>query len=615
MRTDDHVPEASGKPRGTATVTAPAGVPPDGCIPFRLRIGVTGHLRLSELDELRVAVNTAIDLAAAQSGYSADQQLSTPLRLTVVSALAEGADRLIAREVLRRQGSRLVCVLPVPRSELDVYLADFGSEASREEFRQLHESAWRRIYPRPGAVPTGTTREARDAGYLWAGREVIRNSDVIIALWDGKPPRGKGGTADLIRRMREHDTRLADAQPSLDPDHDLYRGRPVSALPAAQAPLVFDTAGPLRIIVPTDGDHTPMVDDAPPYDAAAKVTREQLASDLHGLDKLNRTRFAAASWRKSAEETANDLAPAEYRQWPRLEDIFEKITPPLVRADQAAMIAHRWFMVSSYFLFSCTAAATIIAAFQAVVFPGIWELTIGEVVLLVVTVVIVAAEKRWKNHERWFAYRFLAERLRSACYLLAAGVIPQAEFDIGGTPGDPVQNGWIRRAFTAVLAEQDTSQRKHTEPLETLSSLIRVRWVARQINYFENTSRKQMRSHERVRRMLYVVLGITIAAAVVHSLRVWPSGSIPTQVLVMCAIGLPAAAGALSNVRSLREFRRHSLRYARMADVLRMYLDQFEQEADINDLRRLARNIDGVLTAEARDWLGVVAEQGLEIHG
>jgi len=51
-----------------------------------------------------------------------------------------------------------------------------------------------------------------------------------------------------------------------------------------------------------------------------------------------------------------------------------------------------------------------------------------------------------------------------------------------------------------------------------------------------------------------------------------------------------------------------------MANVLRKYLDQFDYQSDIGSLVQLATNIDDILIAEARGWLGAVAEQGLEIH-
>jgi hypothetical protein len=594
-----------------------AGEEQRGRIPFRLRIGVTGHRNLPDSDELRKAINDAIDLAIAESGHSAAATPNTPVTLTVVSALAEGADRMVARAVLDRPGSKLISVLPVCKNDIDVYLSDFADDESRAEFHRYHDHAWRRISPPRGAIPEGTGKEAREAGYLWASLATVRNCDVLIALWDGEAARGTGGTADVIGRLRKRDERISDAEPS-EAAAGVF-GTAAALILSMDTPLVLDTAGPLRIIIPTKGDPTPRVDDAPPFNVAGDVIRKRIASDLGNLDRLNGIKFRPGKWSRAQNETRKYLAPDEYRQYPRLHGIFERITPPLIRADQAAIAANRLFLTLSYLLFCCTAAATIIAAFEAVVFPGTWGLTIGEIVFLAASLFIVFAERRWKTHERWTAYRFLTERLRSACYLLAAGATPGTEFETRDTPAEPGQHGWIQRAFTEILAEQGAGKQEDgagpegTEPLEILNSLIRVYWVSGQIDYFKSKSDRLMRQHNIVRSLLSAVLFITIAAAIVHSLHIWPLESNPTEALVMCAIGLPAVAAVLANIRSLREFSRHSTRFANMAKVLHWYLDQFVAESSVDHLRDLALSVYDVLTAESRGWLGAVSGRGIEI--
>jgi hypothetical protein len=167
----------------------------------------------------------------------------------------------------------------------------------------------------------------------------------------------------------------------------------------------------------------------------------------------------------------------------------------------------------------------------------------------------------------------------------------------------------------AVLAEGDIRQRPLAEDPETLSRLIRGHWIAGQLDYFDRTSRKLMGKHYAVRRLLYTVLGATIIVAVLHSLRIWSSHSGDTQVLVMCAIGLPAVAGALASVRGIREFRQHSYRYARMAATLRWYLHRSDYALDVDQLRGLATEVDDLLTDELTRWLDEVSGQSLEVHG
>ena len=67
----------------------------EGRLPFVLRIGVTGHRTLADPDTVGPAVRAAIQgLIERFLGPAADPAL------LVISALAEGADRLVAREVL-----------------------------------------------------------------------------------------------------------------------------------------------------------------------------------------------------------------------------------------------------------------------------------------------------------------------------------------------------------------------------------------------------------------------------------------------------------------------------------------------------------------------------------
>jgi hypothetical protein len=109
----------------------------------------------------------------------------------VVSPLAEGADRLVVKAVLRQPGARLEAMLPLP---IDDYQEDFSTPASRREFDRLLSLAHRTTIMPP--MPS------RDAAYSQAGQQVVARCDVLIALWDGLPARGEGGTAETVAWAR-----------------------------------------------------------------------------------------------------------------------------------------------------------------------------------------------------------------------------------------------------------------------------------------------------------------------------------------------------------------------------------------------------------------------------
>jgi hypothetical protein len=145
-----------------------------------LRIAVTGHRYLAEIGKLREAVEAALDRIAA---------LYPGRRWVVISALAEGADRLVTELALRRDRTTLTVPLPLPPSE---YASDFGSARSRRKFERLLARAEKVVQ-----LPPAPTREA---AYVKVGEYVAEQAEVLIAVWDGREAQGEGGTATVVGR-------------------------------------------------------------------------------------------------------------------------------------------------------------------------------------------------------------------------------------------------------------------------------------------------------------------------------------------------------------------------------------------------------------------------------
>jgi hypothetical protein len=85
-----------------------------------------------------------------------------------------------------------------------LYLDDFPP-ASRETFRQLWDQAAERF-----VLPAAASR---DEAYEATGLYVVEHSDVLIAVWDGRPARGRGGTASIVARARERGLPMAWIKP------------------------------------------------------------------------------------------------------------------------------------------------------------------------------------------------------------------------------------------------------------------------------------------------------------------------------------------------------------------------------------------------------------------
>lgn len=148
-----------------------------------LRLGVTGHRYLDELDKIHAGVEQAVDclLAACPGG-----------EFRVLSSLAEGADRLLVHRLLQFPSTSLW--VPLSLSE-EKRMKDSGEPSSRQEFTDLLAKADWVI-----RLPESRTREQ---GFLAAGEYILDNVDMLVALWDGEPPQGKGGTAEIVGMARQ----------------------------------------------------------------------------------------------------------------------------------------------------------------------------------------------------------------------------------------------------------------------------------------------------------------------------------------------------------------------------------------------------------------------------
>jgi hypothetical protein len=143
-----------------------------------ITLGVTGHRVLPGGAALGERVDGAIDA------------LADGRRVHLLTSLAEGADRLVAHRVLARAGGTIEAILPLA---VDDYEDDFADPPSRAEFRDLLDRA--------GATEV-VTAPTRTAAYEAAGFAVVERSEALVALWDGRPARGRGGTADVVAHAR-----------------------------------------------------------------------------------------------------------------------------------------------------------------------------------------------------------------------------------------------------------------------------------------------------------------------------------------------------------------------------------------------------------------------------
>ncbi|WP_406380490.1 hypothetical protein [Streptomyces sp. NBC_01618] len=140
------------------------------------RIGVTGHRSIPEEAHAHVLAG----LQAALCGFEGS--------LEALSSLAVGADQLFADLALAR-GADLTVV--IPSSDYESSFADATELARYQALRNRAVREIRLDYP-----------HSTDEAYYAAGAYIADHCDRLLAVWDGRPARGFGGTGDIVTYAR-----------------------------------------------------------------------------------------------------------------------------------------------------------------------------------------------------------------------------------------------------------------------------------------------------------------------------------------------------------------------------------------------------------------------------
>lgn len=136
-----------------------------------VKAGVTGHRNLGDdttVDWVRARLEDAIDKLCITTG---------------LTSLAVGTDQLFAN-VLRSRDVPFTAIIPSNH-----YESTFAPDEI-SQFETLCAAA-------ADLVVLPFSEPSEDA-YLEAGKAIVDTADSMIAVWNGKPARGRGGTADIV---------------------------------------------------------------------------------------------------------------------------------------------------------------------------------------------------------------------------------------------------------------------------------------------------------------------------------------------------------------------------------------------------------------------------------
>lgn len=141
-------------------------------------VGCTGHQTLAVATQAAIADVISAHLRLLDDGS-----------LEGVCSLAIGADQIFARAMLSA-GGRLHVIIPSAD-----YASTFTTDESRISYAELLASSTV-TEELPFPAPT-------EEAFMAAGRVVADRSDLLLAVWDGAPAGGLGGTADVVRYAKE----------------------------------------------------------------------------------------------------------------------------------------------------------------------------------------------------------------------------------------------------------------------------------------------------------------------------------------------------------------------------------------------------------------------------
>jgi hypothetical protein len=142
-----------------------------------MRVAISGHRGLPDDTERLI-----------QPKLHREAQKRAADDLTCVSCIADGPDSWFARAVLDAGGG-LIVVVP--------------AEKYRDALPVEHHPVYDELLARASDVIRLDHVESTSQAHMDASVRMLELADELVAVWDGQPARGYGGTADVVDAARD----------------------------------------------------------------------------------------------------------------------------------------------------------------------------------------------------------------------------------------------------------------------------------------------------------------------------------------------------------------------------------------------------------------------------
>lgn len=581
-------------------------------------VGITGH-RLQRLDA------AAIPGVAETSGEVLDSiarilALSDPASLRLITALADGADSFVADAALSR-GWTVDAVLPFAR---DDYAADFAEGEARDDY-QCRVEASRAVFELPGS------RTDSAVAYERAGRLVLAQCDLLIAVWDGGEGRGRGGAAQIVAEavvegipvihVHAHGTRppeilwdgLTEHRLGQQTVETVARGG-LDALPGLIAELVD---------VPTAPDERRMLEK---FDHGIR-NRWRLLSLAYplllavtGVRGLRRSDVRSVGPQPADQVLPQLVGAAGAQPGGFGERLATVLAPRFARSDSTASTIAQVFRSSWVINFSFGALAVLLSL-TGLIIPDALKpvLVVLEVLVIVVILAVTRAGNRAGWHRRWLDNRHLAERLR--CLAISAQL---GDLDLRGDAGK--YPGWVAWYVRSTARELGVPDARVDDAYLTRVRRSLTALLDDQIAYLGNEARRMHHLDHRLHMLGTWLFGVT--AAVCGAVFVYKMADkmhvvdglhgVIDPFLTWSTIlgaGLPAIGAAIYAIRVQGDFAGTAQRNHALAHTLQKLRVLIDTDTGFDALKRRARWAGDLLTEDLANWLQTYHARPLTLPG
>ena len=562
---------------------------------------------------ITISISGHRDIANPQAVRSQLQRVLQDIRnefehtpLQALSPLAEGADRLFAETCLEA-GLPLDVVLPLPQA---IYEQDFPQTVA--EFRSLLARA-RHIGTLPfvgnnDAQTVTHDPDARNLQYAQVGFHVASRAQILIAVWDGQPARGLGGTAQVVHirlagHLQEEVTGFTSMAYFLQP----------SALDTPPEGLVC------WIQTRRSGQHGSADAEAPRWLTSPKDLEGPFRGHMHGpvreqleeLDTYNGQlhRF----WEKASASVREEILNGKVVQHMEGASLAQQVYRQHLAAD--ALANANMQNVRAQFKEIFLLAGGMAATFE--IWAHVWPTWYVLLVYLVLIGVIgwrIRGLRRTEANEHAVDWRVLAEGLRIQAFWIAAGIPDPVVKHYMRRHGQTMR--WVRTALSGIFPVlPDTTVCVHQAVLD--------HWIEDQYGYFQRSVQKrsaiinQLLSSSAVFYALAVIMAIGVFVASIPIVGLIGEGDSPVKGGLIATLGLlPALSGLLASYIEFSGYKddvREHTRMAQLFDRAKAASTRLLEARDARSFQNLVRDLGQEALREQADWALLHKSHELEI--